>query len=190
MSANNKGFQNNSSADLPAKSRLPFEPASNRKKAAKPEPVQSNPKKAAKEKGVKSIAKPDSTQSSTARSFTQSTPKATAKGRRSAGIPEVVSTRMARRMGLFCGIPTSLGMLTFVICYLLVSQYGVKVPPVVVLLVSLGFFGLGVLGLTYGVLSASWDEDRVGTRLGWQDFATNFRRLTESWRSAKQEPKS
>jgi hypothetical protein len=55
-----------------------------------------------------------------------------------------------------------------------------------VVLVSMGFFGLGVLGLSYGVLSASWDEEIPGTKLGWQEFTTNLGRMTSAWRSAGQ----
>jgi hypothetical protein len=49
------------------------------------------------------------------------------------------------------------------------------------LLVTLGCFGLGVLGLTYGVLSASWDEDRPGDWLGIAEFQVNFGRMTSAW---------
>jgi hypothetical protein len=93
---------------------------------------------------------------------------------------------MARRMAFFCGIPTVMGMLTFVISYIIVSQHLFKLPTIVVFLVSLGFFGLGVLGLSYGALSASWDEDRLGSWLGWSEFRLNFGRAVESWRTAKQ----
>ncbi|KGF72160.1 hypothetical protein DO97_11720 [Neosynechococcus sphagnicola sy1] len=99
------------------------------------------------------------------------------------GIPPIVSQRMARRMVVFCGVPTTLGMLTFIGSYVVVSQGWFKLPPIAVLLVSLGFFGLGVVGLTYGVLSASWDEVQSGTYLGWEDFKTNWGRTVASWRS-------
>jgi len=52
--------------------------------------------------------------------------------------------------------------------------------------VSMGFFGLGVLGLSYGVLSASWDEEIPGSKLGWREFTTNWGRMTSAWRSARQ----
>ena len=106
--------------------------------------------------------------------------------RDSGTIPEVVSKRMARRMALFCGIPSALGMLTFIVSYLLLIKGGVKLPNVAVVLVSMGFFGLGVLGLSYGLISASWDEERVGTRVGWEEFNLNFKRLREAWKSARQ----
>jgi hypothetical protein len=101
-------------------------------------------------------------------------------------IPEVVSKRMVRRMALLCGIPTVLGIATFFVSYFLVTNVGLKLPNVAVVLVSMGFFGLGVLGLSYGVLSASWDEDVPGTKLGWQEFTTNLGRMTSAWRSAGQ----
>ncbi len=102
-------------------------------------------------------------------------------------IPEVVSKRMVRRMALFSGIPTGLGIFSFFAFYVVVTQDWFKVPNTVVLFLSMGLFGLGVLGLSYGILSTSWDEHRVGTWWGWSDFKVNFGRLTSAWRNAKQE---
>lgn len=176
-SKSRKGSQNSKAkagkSDLKAQAkpdteRLPFEPPQHRKKAAKkstPAPVVQEEDPSAKPATVQSAGKSAAT---------------------SGSIPEVVSRRMARRMGVFCGIPTAMGMLTFVISYLIVSHEWFKLPNVAVVLVSMGWFGLGVLGLSYGVLSASWDEHRVGTRLGWGEFTTNFGRLRESWQAAKQ----
>jgi hypothetical protein len=101
-------------------------------------------------------------------------------------IPEAVSKRMVRRMALFSGIPTGLGILSFFAFYTIVSYEWFKIPNTAVLLVSMGLFGLGVLGLSYGILSTSWDEDRVGTWFGWSDFTVNFGRLTSAWKNAKQ----
>lgn len=102
-------------------------------------------------------------------------------------IPEVVSQRMIRRMAVFSGIPTGLGIFSFFAFYLVVKQEWFKIPNTAVLLVSMGLFGLGVLGLSYGILSTSWDEDKVGTWWGWSDFTLNFSRMTSAWRSARQE---
>lgn len=99
-----------------------------------------------------------------------------------AGIPEVVSRRMIRRMAVFAGVPTTLGMASFVISYILLTRHIVEFPNVVVLLISLGCFGLGTLGLSYGVLSASWQEDEVGSLLGVDEFSVNFRRLVQGLR--------
>jgi hypothetical protein len=131
--------------------RLPFEPRQNKKNKSK------------------KVA------TSTAKESVQ--PKQTAKSDASlAAIPDVVSKRMARRMALFCGIPTGLGMSSFVIFYWLFSQELLELPPYVVLFVSISLFGLGFLGLSYGILSASWDENRVGSRLGIEEFQLNWGR--------------
>ena len=105
-------------------------------------------------------------------------------------IPEEVSKRMIRRMALFSGIPTAMGISSFFIFYLIVSQEWFKIPNNLVLLVSLGLFGLGVLGLSYGVLSTSWDEERVGDWWGWEEFTLNFGRLTSAWRNTRQQSKN
>ena len=104
----------------------------------------------------------------------------------SRSIPEVVSKRMVKRMFFFSGIPTVFGLSSFFIAYLIVKA-GVKLPPYAVLAVSFGLFGLGVVGLTYGILSASWDEERVGTWLGWSEFKVNFSRTYKALRSKGEE---
>lgn len=104
-----------------------------------------------------------------------------------AGIPDRVSQRMIRRIALFSGIPTALGMSSFVIAYWIVSHGWFELPTSVVLLVSLGLFGLGVFGLSYGLFSTSWDEQHPGSWWGWQEFKQNFGRTASGWRSAKKE---
>jgi hypothetical protein len=39
-----------------------------------------------------------------------------------------------------------------------------------------------VVGLTYGVLSASWEEASPGSRLGIEEFKVNWGRMGESFR--------
>jgi hypothetical protein len=100
-------------------------------------------------------------------------------------IPEVVSQRMIRRVTAFCGIPTSLGIASLVASYMLVAYAHIQLPPIAVLLVNMGLFGLGVLGITYGVLSASWDEERPGNIIGLSEFSTNWGRMAEVWRETR-----
>ncbi len=101
-------------------------------------------------------------------------------------IPQVVSQRMVRRVAWLCGVPSILGILTLVVSYLLIIYADIKLPPLLVLLVNMGLFGLGVLGITYGVLSASWEEERVGSLVGWSEFTTNFGRMVAGWRETRQ----
>ncbi len=100
-------------------------------------------------------------------------------------IPDVVSRRMIRRMALFCGVPSGLGILSFFIFYWVVSHDWFDVPPYAVFIATLGLFGSGVVGLSYGILSTSWDEDRVGGWFGWQEFTLNARRVFEALREAR-----
>lgn len=139
---------------------LPFEPRQKKKKTAKKAPA--SPAKAKK---------------------AQSSAKAHAS---LAAVPEAVSQRMVRRMALFCGIPTALGMLSFVVCYFIVINEWFDLPTIAVVFVSMGFFGLGVIGLSYGILSASWDENSDGTFWGTQEFSTNLGRMLSAWRAAKE----
>jgi hypothetical protein len=104
---------------------------------------------------------------------------------RSSGIPEVVSQRMGRRMAFFSGVPSFLGMATFVVSYYLVSQQHYDLPNSAVLLVSLGFFGLGVVGLSYGILSASWDPEQAGSLLGTEQFGLNLSRASDAFKDAR-----
>lgn len=144
--------------------RLPFEPNKKRQKPAKAE---SKPPIVKQESVKKEKKKPRYSKEEVA-------------------IPQVVSQRMMRRVAGFAGVPTSLGIMTLVVSYFLLVNTGIKLPPVVVLLVNMGFFGLGVLGISYGVLSASWDEDRAGTLLGWSDFTVNLGRMVSAWRESRQ----
>ena len=103
---------------------------------------------------------------------------------RQQAIPEAVANRMARRIAVASGIPSVMGMAVFVVSYVLVSRQIVAVPTGVTLVASGGCFLLGVLGLSYGVLSASW-ESEPGTLLGTEQLGLNIGRLRQSLRSLR-----
>jgi hypothetical protein len=96
---------------------------------------------------------------------------------------------MLKRMVIFSGIPTGLGLSSFFIFYWIATQEWFELPPIVVLFVSLGLFGLGVLGLSYGIFSTSWEEDIDGSWLGTKEFSTNLGRTIAAWREARKEAK-
>ncbi len=180
----------------PAKNeRLPFEPSKKRstpassKAKAKPTTPASSKAKAksttpASSEGAKPTASVKKPQQPVAAAPKKVEPRHYTKEEMT--IPQVVSQRMIRRVAGFCGVPTTLGIITLIASYLLVSYTDIKIAPIVVLLVNMGLFGLGVLGITYGVLSASWDEDRSGGALGWQEFKTNWGRMKDTWRETQQ----
>jgi hypothetical protein len=159
---------NPSAQDSPEREALPFEPAKGRKQADKKASI-----KAKKTPGAAPAKAAKSTR-------LDRTPAST-------GIPDSVSRRMVKRMAVFSGIPTALGMSTFVVSYFIVSRGIYELPTYAVLLVSLGFFGLGVVGLSYGAISASWDEEAGGSPLGWSEFTTNLGRMTGAWKTSRQE---
>jgi hypothetical protein len=103
-------------------------------------------------------------------------------------IPDVVSKRMIRRVLVFCGIPVLMGMSIFIISYLAIANHWFRLPNTVVLLTSMGCLGLSVLGLTYGILSACWDEeaDSKGSLLGIAEFKINFGRMKDAYRASKE----
>ncbi|PZO45444.1 MAG: DUF3464 domain-containing protein [Phormidesmis priestleyi] len=102
----------------------------------------------------------------------------------SGAIPKEVSDRMLRRMAVLSSSPVFLGVGIFFLAYYLKSREIVEFPPVAVLLVTMGCFGLGVLGLTYGVLSASWDAE-PGSLIGLSEFKLNFGRVMDARKTSK-----
>jgi hypothetical protein len=100
-------------------------------------------------------------------------------------IPEQVANRMARRIAVATGIPTLLGMLVFVGSYLLISRDILAIPPAFTLAGSGFFFLLGLVGLSYGVLSASW-EDGPGSLWGLEQIGLNLSRLRASLRAMRE----
>ena len=102
--------------------------------------------------------------------------------RRQQAIPDAVANRMARRIAIATGTPTVMGMGVFVGSYLLVSRGLLDIAPAVTLTASGGCFLLGLVGLSYGVLSSSW-EDAPGSLLGFEQIGLNIGRLRESIRA-------
>jgi hypothetical protein len=76
-------------------------------------------------------------------------------------------------------------MAVFVASYLLVSREIVDIPPSATLLASGGCFLLGLVGLSYGVFSSSWEE-QPGSLLGGEQIRVNLSRLRESIRSMRE----
>lgn len=156
-------------ASDPSRSSLPFEPKRKRKK----------------EKAADRTADKSATTHSKV-TATSKEASSSRQSRSSAAIPEEISQRMFRRMLTFAGVPTALGIAIFFISYFLIVRDIIELPTYAVLLSTLGCFGLGVLGLSYGALSASWDEGRLGNWLGIEEFRTNFPRLMGAWKAPKQ----
>ena len=94
---------------------------------------------------------------------------------------------MMRRIAFATGIPTLLGMGVFIVSYLLVSRHWLDIPPSATLLASGACFLLGLVGLSYGVLSASW-ETSPGSLFGQEQIPVNLSRIRDSIRALREGP--
>ncbi|KAL2517272.1 Protein PAM68 [Abeliophyllum distichum] len=89
-------------------------------------------------------------------------------------IPEIVTNRMINRMGLSVGIPLFIGLLFFPFFYYLKVGLKIDVPTWIPFIVSFIFFGTALLGVSYGIVSSSWDPMREGSLLGWNEAKKNW----------------
>ena len=114
------------------------------------------------------------------KSFTKTTPKQS-----SSGIPKYVADRMAKRIFFTAGIPTLMGMSVFIISYFIVTRNIAEIPPSSTIAISALFFLLGLAGLSFGILSASWDKD-PGSFFGIENIPMNIQRAKAAFKPATQ----
>ena len=105
--------------------------------------------------------------------------------RSSTGIPKYVADRMARRIFFTAGIPTILGMSVFVVSYIIVTRNIAEIPPSSTIAISALFFLLGLAGLSFGILSASWDKE-PGSFFGIENIPMNIKRAKAAFKPATQ----
>jgi hypothetical protein len=94
-------------------------------------------------------------------------------------VPEVVANRMLGRMVLFFGLPVFGGLAIFVGAFFYSKKYDVVIPPSIVAYATQAPFILGLLGITYAILSSSWDPETPGSALGFNEAKLNFNRIKE-----------
>ncbi len=99
---------------------------------------------------------------------------------KNSGIPKFVANRMARRIAFTTGLPTLTGMSVFIGSYIVVSKGIAEIPPALTLISSAICFFLGLLGLSYGILSASWEETS-GSLLGFENISPNIVRMKKAF---------
>ena len=104
---------------------------------------------------------------------------------KSTGIPKYVADRMARRIFFAAGIPTIMGMSVFVVSYIIVTRNIAEIPPSSTIAISALFFLLGLGGLSFGILSASWDKE-PGSFLGIENIPLNIERAKAAFKPASQ----
>ena len=112
-------------------------------------------------------------------------PTVTSRTKQSSGIPKYVADRMARRIFFTAGIPTIMGMSVFVVSYIIVTRNIAEIPPSSTIAISALFFLLGLGGLSFGILSASWDKE-PGSFFGIENIPLNIERAKAAFRPASQ----
>jgi len=91
-----------------------------------------------------------------------------------AAIPEKVAQRMGKRMLPFVGIPLFGVMGTFVTFWYLATYKDLQFQTGLVASSTIVVLLIGLLGITYSVMSASWDPEREGSLLGIDEFEKNI----------------
>ncbi|GIL52107.1 hypothetical protein Vafri_8074 [Volvox africanus] len=104
----------------------------------------------------------------------QEVPPAAARSRVVRETPQVVVDRMFRRILICTGVPVFTGMALFPLFYWLRVVQDIEYPLWIVYIAQVLTFGGGLLGITYGALSASWDPSREGSWLGWTELKANL----------------
>jgi hypothetical protein len=72
-------------------------------------------------------------------------------------VPDIVANRMLRRVTVFFGIPVLAGITIFIASYVYAKYFDQQLPPTIIAYATQVPFALGLVGITYGILSASWD---------------------------------
>lgn len=103
-------------------------------------------------------------------------------------MPEAVGDRMLKRMVVGFGVPMAAGFVSFAAFIISARYYDMTIRPTTVAVTTQAIFALGVIGITYGPLSASWDEDREGSVLGLEEVGKNFQNLLASMRGTDGPP--
>ena len=112
--------------------------------------------------------------------------KNSSKTTKKSGIPSYVANRMARRIAFTTGLPTLSGMGVFIGSYIVISKGIAEISPTVTLVSSAICFLIGLLGLSYGILSASWDFN-PGSFLGFENIKPNINRMKEAFKTSQKD---
>lgn len=89
-------------------------------------------------------------------------------------IPQAVFDRMIVRILFFVGVPMGIGVALLNLFGAVKAQRSWDVPVWLPFLTTFIFFGASALGIAYGTLSTSWDEEKKGSLLGLEEAQQNW----------------
>ena len=96
-------------------------------------------------------------------------------------VPEIIANRMITRIAGFFGIPVFGGLAIFVGAFFYSKNTDTIVPPYIIAYATQVPFVLGLIGISYAILSASWDEDIEGSLLGFDEIKLNIKRIQDGF---------
>ena len=94
-------------------------------------------------------------------------------------LPQRVMDRMLSRVVSFAAPPLLIGFVSGPAAYMYKAT-GHELPASLLYASGSALFVLAGVGISFGVLSTSWDENVEGTRLGWEELKANLPVLRES----------
>ncbi|CAK9176916.1 unnamed protein product [Ilex paraguariensis] len=94
-------------------------------------------------------------------------------------IPDVVFDRMIVRILIYVGVPLVTGLAFLQMFNVVKEQHLWDVPVWLPFLTTFVTFGASTLGIAYGTLSTSWDPEKKGSVLGFEEAQENW---VEMWR--------
>ena len=96
-------------------------------------------------------------------------------------VPELVANRMITRIAGFFGIPVFGGLSIFVGAFFYSKNSDSIIPPYIIAYATQVPFVLGLIGISYAILSSSWDEDKEGSLLGIDEIKINLKRIQDGF---------
>jgi len=100
-------------------------------------------------------------------------------------VPELIANRMIGRIATFFGVPVFGGLAIFVGAFFYSKKYDMVVPPAMIAYATQVPFVLGLMGITYGIISSSWDEE-PGSALGLTEAKINIQRIKDGLTRTRQ----
>lgn len=104
----------------------------------------------------------------------------------SAVIPEKVAQRMGKRMIPFVGLPLFGLTATFVTFWYMATYKDYEFQTTLVAFSTIGILVISLSGITYSVMSASWDEDVEGGFFGMEEFRKNVRSIRDGLKRSQE----
>lgn len=99
-----------------------------------------------------------------------------------AAVPTVITDRMLKRIIIFAGTPIFFGLTLLPLFYYLKIKHDLDIPTWIVYSIQSLAWGGGLAGISYGIVSTSWEPRREGSFLGWTEFQANLPLVLERFK--------